>query len=108
MSQRIRVVAVVGCGVIGMSWATLFLANGLKVMISDPAEGAEAAFNKYARGAWPTLATDQSLEETLAKNYEFVVDLIPRLPEVDFIQEVRISSEPDGHEPRWLLLTSIR
>lgn len=43
MSQQVRTVAVVGCGVIGMSWATLFLARGLKIIVSDPLEGAEGS-----------------------------------------------------------------
>ncbi|KAH7399177.1 hypothetical protein DE146DRAFT_656804 [Phaeosphaeria sp. MPI-PUGE-AT-0046c] len=87
MSQRIRTIAVVGCGVIGMSWATLFLANGLKVIISDPLEGAEEAFKRYARDAWPTLDPKKGLEQTLAEQFEFVVDINSRLGEVDFIQE---------------------
>jgi 3-hydroxyacyl-CoA dehydrogenase len=36
-----RTVAVVGTGVIGASWAALFLANGLDVVATDPAPGAE-------------------------------------------------------------------
>ncbi|KAG9570498.1 hypothetical protein KCU71_g646, partial [Aureobasidium melanogenum] len=39
--SEVRTVVVVGCGVIGMGWATLFLAHGLKVIITDPAEGPE-------------------------------------------------------------------
>jgi 3-hydroxyacyl-CoA dehydrogenase len=88
MSQQVRTVAVVGCGVIGMSWATLFLARGLKIIVSDPLEGAEGAFEIYVRQAWPVLGTKNDLEQVLSENYEFVADLTPRLPEVDFIQEV--------------------
>lgn len=91
MSQQIRTVAVVGCGVIGMSWATLFLAHGLKIIVSDPLRGAEDAFQSYVRQAWPVLGTNKDLEKMLRDNYEFVTDLSPRLPEVDFIQEVHTS-----------------
>jgi 3-hydroxyacyl-CoA dehydrogenase len=37
----VRVVAVVGAGSIGASWAALALARGLSVVATDPAEGAE-------------------------------------------------------------------
>ena len=90
MSQHIRTVAVIGCGVIGASWATLFLSRGLKVIMSDPAEGAEEAFKRYLRDAWPALQAGRALEDSLAENYEFVDDVIPKLPEVDFVQEVGI------------------
>lgn len=88
MSQKICTVAVVGCGVIGMSWACLFLARGLKVIISDPAEGAEDRFERYLDSAWPVLDQCGTLNPSSAKNYEFVLDIVPRLPEADFIQEV--------------------
>ena len=37
----IRRVAIVGAGTIGASWAALFLAHGLEVVVSDPAPDAE-------------------------------------------------------------------
>ena len=39
--KPIRRIAVVGTGVIGASWAALFLAKGLEVVATDPAPGAE-------------------------------------------------------------------
>ncbi len=39
--QGIRIVAVVGAGSIGASWAALVLARGLDVVATDPAAGAE-------------------------------------------------------------------
>jgi len=89
MSQKIHTVAVIGCGVIGMSWSCLFLAKGLKVIITDPVEGAEHRFKRYLDDAWPNLQLQLGLiDEEQAKNYEFVDDIIPRLGSVDFIQEV--------------------
>ena len=91
MSQQMNTVAVVGCGVIGMSWASLFLANGLKVIISDPAAGAEDRFKAYLADAWPRIPQNGARKQESAKNYEFVVDiqseLVLKLAEVDFIQE---------------------
>lgn len=89
MSQEIRSVAVIGCGVIGSSWAALFLANGLRVFISEPAEGAEEAFRKYLDSAWPSLkASVAACEDKFAANYEFVADVASCLPKVDYVQEV--------------------
>lgn len=86
----IRTVAVIGCGVIGMSWASLFLSKGLKVIISDPVEGVEGRFKQYLSDAWPSLQQLGSLDERNIANYEFVTDMASRLPEADFIQEVSL------------------
>lgn len=95
-SPQIRTVAVIGCGVIGSSWASLFLSRGLKVIIFDPAEGTQEAFKKYLHDAWPALEANGALENASAENYEFVDDVAPSLPEVDFVQEVRgIRCDPD-------------
>ncbi|KAE8322324.1 hypothetical protein BDV39DRAFT_209886 [Aspergillus sergii] len=86
MPQQIRTVAIVGCGVIGMSWATLCLSRGLKVIVSDPATGAKEALQRYLDQARPFLEAQGNFEE-LATNYEFVSDIVPRLAEADFVQE---------------------
>ena len=86
MSQEIRTVVVIGCGVIGMSWTVLFLSRGLKVIITDPAEDAQARFEQYLSDAWPSISAGFS--KKFATNYEFVEDVIPRLAEAAFVQEV--------------------
>ncbi|MBV8868251.1 MAG: 3-hydroxyacyl-CoA dehydrogenase [Acetobacteraceae bacterium] len=53
--SAIGCVAVVGTGVIGASWATLFLARGLDVVASDPAPGAEAALRGTVAAQWPAM-----------------------------------------------------
>ena len=45
----IRRVAIVGAGTIGASWAALFLAHGLEVVVSDPAPDAEPLTRERAR-----------------------------------------------------------
>ena len=40
-NKEIQKVAIVGTGVIGASWAALFLARGLKVVATDPGPNAE-------------------------------------------------------------------
>lgn len=46
---------VIGTGVIGASWAALFLAHGHPVRAFDPAEGAEGRLNAYIDTAWPVM-----------------------------------------------------
>lgn len=87
MPQEIRTVAVVGCGIIGMGWTVLFLSRGLKVIISDPAKGAKDALKRYLDQARPFFEGHGHFEQ-LATNYEFVRDIVPRLAEADFVQEV--------------------
>ncbi|PVA11675.1 3-hydroxyacyl-CoA dehydrogenase [Pelagivirga sediminicola] len=47
--------ACLGAGVIGASWAALFLASGRSVAIFDPSPEAEAQTRAYVETAWPTL-----------------------------------------------------
>jgi len=46
-SREIRNVAIVGTGVIGASWAALYLARGLNVTATDPAPDAEVNLRRY-------------------------------------------------------------
>lgn len=48
-------VAVVGAGVIGASWAALFLASGRSVSVHDISPDAEKFVRTYVENAWPTL-----------------------------------------------------
>lgn len=98
MSNEIRTVAVVGCGVIGMGWAALFLSRGFKVIISDPAEGAEEGLQRYLELAKPFLEEHGDFKQLVA-NYEFVRDIAPRLAEADFVQEVSLSGLLDQYRP---------
>lgn len=88
MPEQIKTVAVFGCGVIGCSWTSLFLSRGLKVIIFDPAEGAQERFKRYLENAWPALKECGIVEDLWAKNYKFVDDPVSSLPEADFVQEV--------------------
>lgn len=50
-----RTVAVLGTGVIGASWAALFLSKGLRIQAFDPSPTAETELRQYINAAWPTL-----------------------------------------------------
>jgi carnitine 3-dehydrogenase len=73
----IKTVAVVGTGVIGASWAALFLANGLDVVATDPAPGAEERLR--ADVATTGLAARGRLT--------FVGDVAEAVADADFVQE---------------------
>lgn len=88
MANEVRTVAIVGCGVIGMGWAVLFMSCGLKVIISDPADGAHESLKRYLEQA-RSFFEERGNFDKLSSNYEFVDDILPLLPEVDFVQEVR-------------------
>ena len=53
--KPIRRVTVIGTGVIGASWAALYLAKGLEVVATDIAPNAEAALKRFVEAAWPAL-----------------------------------------------------
>lgn len=55
MNHKTETVCVLGGGVIGASWASLFTACGYPVRIFDPAAGSEAQIRGYAERAAPTL-----------------------------------------------------
>jgi 3-hydroxyacyl-CoA dehydrogenase len=55
MTRKIERVAIMGTGVIGASWAALFLAKGLDVIATDIAPSAESSLNKLIDAAWPAL-----------------------------------------------------
>jgi len=53
--SEIREVAVTGAGLIGMSWAALFLANGLRVRVFDPRSDLEKAVREGLAAMSPAL-----------------------------------------------------
>jgi carnitine 3-dehydrogenase len=73
----IKTVAVVGTGVIGASWAALFLAHGLDVVATDPAPGAEVRLRE------DVAATGIAEADRLT----FVADVAEAVADADFVQE---------------------
>ncbi len=72
-----KTVAVVGTGVIGASWAALFLAHGLDVVATDPAPGAEERLR--ADVAATGIAEPDRLR--------FVAGVAEAVADADFVQE---------------------
>lgn len=55
MREKVETAGILGGGLIGMSWASLFLARGLDVTVVDPRPEAEAALAAFVAEAWPHL-----------------------------------------------------
>ncbi|MGE8570080.1 L-carnitine dehydrogenase [compost metagenome] len=86
--SSIRRIAIVGAGTIGASWAALFLARGMEVVVSDPAGDAEAQTRARVQAAWPVLTElGHVIEGASPLSLRFEPDLAQALAGVDFVQE---------------------
>ena len=80
-------IGVVGTGVIGASWAALFLANGFDVAATDPADGAETRLRALVDRFWPALERIGLAEGASRERLRFDPDVIRALAGCVFIQE---------------------
>ena len=85
--ERYRNTCVIGAGVIGASWAALFLAHGLNVVINDPQPDIEATMKATLANIAPTLRELGLPHEGLEKNLRFEPDLERAVAGVDLVQE---------------------
>ena len=85
--DRYHNVCVIGAGVIGASWAALFLAHGLRVVINDPQPDIEATVKAFLNKVAPTLRELGLPHEGLEKNLSFEADLERAVTGVDLVQE---------------------
>ena len=86
-NKPIRRIAIIGTGVIGASWTSLFLAKGLQVVATDPAPNAEASLRKFVETAWPALKRLGLSSGASQSNLKFTTDLAEALASADFVQE---------------------
>ncbi len=82
-----RTVAVIGTGVIGASWAALFLARGLQVTAFDPAPGAEAALRRQVEAFWPAVMAQDPVEGASTDGLLFAASAADAVSAADFVQE---------------------
>ncbi len=79
-------VGIVGCGLVGMSWTSLFLAKGWDVVIVDPDPATEQRAAAFLSDAWPNL-----MDLGLALNGEHGSPIVTQdyaaLEDIDFVQE---------------------
>jgi 3-hydroxyacyl-CoA dehydrogenase len=86
-SREVKNVAIVGTGVIGASWAALYLARGLNVVATDPAPNAEANLRKYVDEAWKDLEVIGLSPNASRDRLRFTPDLKEAVADADLIQE---------------------
>jgi 3-hydroxyacyl-CoA dehydrogenase len=85
--EAVRNVAVIGSGTIGASWAALFLAHGLEVIVYDPMPAAEATTRDLIASAWNGLVGLGVTTDTRPRPWRFTTDLSIAAADADFVQE---------------------
>jgi 3-hydroxyacyl-CoA dehydrogenase len=86
-NKPIRQVAIIGTGVIGPSWAALFLAKGLDVVATDIAPDAETSLRRFVKAAWPALERLGLSPGASQSRLTFTADLPTAVRGVDLVQE---------------------
>lgn len=86
MSQIERT-AILGAGVIGASWAAIFLASGRSVTVFDPDPNVEASVRAYIEKAWPALDELGLTERAMPDAIRFVPTAGEAVRGAQFIQE---------------------
>jgi carnitine 3-dehydrogenase len=85
--MQVTHVALVGTGVIGASWATLFLAKGLDVIATDTAPGADAKLRATVARQWPAMEVLGLSPGASQSRLTFTESLEEAVRAADFIQE---------------------
>src|SRR5271166_3900238 len=107
--KQIQNIAIVGTGVIGASWASLFLARGLNVVATDPAPNAEANLRRYIDAAWKDLNVIGLSPNASRDRLGFTLDIREALAGTDFVQEngperqdlkIKLFADMDAVTPR--------
>lgn len=83
----IETTAILGAGVIGASWAALFLAAGRHVTVFDPDPTAENAVRTYIEQAWPALEELGLCERANPDAIRFATSAVDAVQGADFVQE---------------------
>jgi 3-hydroxyacyl-CoA dehydrogenase len=113
--KPIRRIAIVGTGVIGASWAALFLAHRLEVIATDPAPNAEESLRAYIDNAWPALEQLGLSSDASKKRLSFTTKLSDALEGVDLVQEngperldfkIKLFADMDALTPETTILAS--
>ena len=80
-------VAVLGAGVIGSSWAALFLASGRRVQVYDPGGNVVETVGGYIDDAWPVLETLGLAGQGDRNNIAFFGSAAEAVENAGFVQE---------------------
>jgi len=85
--KEVQNIAIVGTGVIGASWAALYLARGFNVVATDPAPNAEVNLRRYVDDAWKDLAVIGLTPDASRDRLQFTLDMNKALASADLVQE---------------------
>jgi len=86
-NKPIHRIAIIGTGVIGASWTSLFLAKGLEVIATDIAPDAESSLRRFVNAAWPALERLGLARGASQTRLTFTADMPAAARSADFIQE---------------------
>jgi 3-hydroxyacyl-CoA dehydrogenase len=85
--KPIRRIAIIGTGVIGASWTSLFLAKGLEVVATDVAPDAETSLRRFVKAAWPALERLGLAPGASQSRLTFTGDMPTAVAGADLVQE---------------------
>ena len=85
MDTEVTRVVIVGTGIINASWAAIFLAHGVDVVVTDPARPAEEALRRYIEAAWATLAKTGVAAGASQERLSFNADLRETIASADYV-----------------------
>src|SRR6201984_2778080 len=114
-NKQIQNIAIVGTGVIGASWAALYLARGFNVTATDPGPNAEANLRRYIDAAWKDLSTIGLSPNASRDHLQFTLDMKKALCDADFVQEngperpefkIKLFADMDDATPQDSLIAS--
>lgn len=100
MEPQVKRIGVIGSGIIGASWSSLFLAHGLDVIAYDPDPDAEESLRSFVRQALSQLA---ELGRRGQGRLSFTTEVTEALKGVDFVQE----NAPEKEELKRRLLAQM-
>jgi 3-hydroxyacyl-CoA dehydrogenase len=86
-TKPIRRVTIIGTGVIGASWAALYLAKGLEVVATDIAPNAEVGLKRFVDAAWPALKRLGLAPGAAQSKLSFTPKMEAAVDGTDFVQE---------------------
>jgi len=86
-NKQIQNIAIVGTGVIGASWAALYLARGFNVVATDPGPNAEENLRRFIDAAWKDLTVIGLSPNASRDHLQFTTDMKKALSGADFVQE---------------------
>src|SRR6201991_317895 len=114
-NREIKNIAIVGTGVIGASWAALYLARGLNVVATDPAPNAEANLRRYIDAAWKDLSALGISPNGSRDHLQFTLDMKEAVSNADLVQEngperkdfkIKLFADMDAATPKDSIIAS--